>query len=201
MHVSLLPKSSEPRSGRDDDAARRRSQNGLGRVPGPAARREWAMILSEPGLMQWGKRVGREVRAPVFLGLRGPLGAGKSVFARAVARGAGVEGPVPSPTFNLLFRYPTGRGCDLVHMDLYRVEDAGELWELGWEEIGLRGEIVLVEWPERAGGLLPGDRWEVDLAAPEPGSHLREVRVTSFGLPPNLPGFPFGQLPEGTEGG
>ena len=46
-------------------------------------------------------------------------------------------------------------------MDLYRVEDMGELWEIGWEELGARREIVLVEWPERAGGLLPGDRWEI----------------------------------------
>ena len=56
------------------------------------------MILSEGGLERWGNRVGREIRWPAFLGLKGPLGAGKSVFARAVARGAGVDGPVPSPT-------------------------------------------------------------------------------------------------------
>lgn len=150
-----------------------------------------AMILTEEGLVRWGKRVGQEIREPVFLGLKGPLGAGKSVFARAVAWGAGVEGPVPSPTFNLLFRYPTRRGCDLVHMDLYRVEDAGELWELGWEEIGRQGEIVLVEWPERAEGLLPPDRWEIELKASEAGSHLREVRLTCFGHPHDLPEFPF----------
>jgi len=149
------------------------------------------MILTQEGLVRWGKRVGQEIREPVFLGLKGPLGAGKSVLARAVARGAGVEGPVPSPTFNLLFRYPIRRGCVLVHMDLYRVEDAGELWELGWEEIGLQGEIVLVEWPERAEGLLPADRWEIELKASEAGSHLREVRLTRFGHPHDLPEFPF----------
>lgn len=150
------------------------------------------MILSEGGLERWGNRVGREIRWPAFLGLKGPLGAGKSVFARAVARGAGVDGPVPSPTYNLLFRYSTPRGCDLVHVDLYRVEDMGELWEIGWEELGARREIVLVEWPERAGGLLPGDRWEIELKAPRSGSRMREITLTSFGNPPGLPGFPFG---------
>jgi tRNA threonylcarbamoyladenosine biosynthesis protein TsaE len=148
------------------------------------------MILSENGLIRWGTRVGREIHEPVFLGLKGSLGAGKSVFARAVARGAGVSGPIPSPTFNLVFRYATRRGCYLVHMDLYRIEETGELWELGWEELGRQGEIVVVEWPERAGGLLPGDRWEIELKVPASGPHLREVSVSCFGDPPELPGFP-----------
>jgi tRNA threonylcarbamoyl adenosine modification protein YjeE len=148
------------------------------------------MILSEPDLVRWGTRIGAEVGGPIFLGLKGPLGAGKSVLARAVARGAGVEGPIPSPTFNLLFQYPTGRGFHLVHMDLYRVEKAEELWELGWEDLGATGELVLVEWPERAGDLLPEDRWEIDLVVPERGSLLREVAVSRFGNPPHLPGFP-----------
>lgn len=149
------------------------------------------MILSESGLVHWGERVGREVSGPVFLGLNGPLGAGKSVFARAVARGAGVDGPIPSPTFNLLFRYPTRRGGPLVHMDLYRIEEVGELWELGWEELGRGEEILLVEWAERAGRLLPEDRWEIDLRVLETAPDLREVAVSCFGAPPDLPGFPF----------
>lgn len=148
------------------------------------------MILSEPELIRWGDRIGKEVGGPLFLGLRGPLGAGKSVLARAVARGAGVEGPIPSPTFNLLFRYPTPRGGLLVHMDLYRVENPEELWELGWEELGASGEVALVEWPERAGDLLPFDRWEIQIEIPEPGSKVREVAVSRFGNPPHLPGFP-----------
>jgi tRNA threonylcarbamoyl adenosine modification protein YjeE len=148
------------------------------------------MILSEGELIRWGSRIGREISGPVFLGLKGPLGAGKSVLARAVARGAGVEGPIPSPTFNLIFRYPTPRGLPVVHMDLYRIEDPGELWELGWEELGAQGELVVVEWPERAGDLLPHDRWEIDLVASERGSALREVAVSRYGAPPHLPGFP-----------
>jgi tRNA threonylcarbamoyl adenosine modification protein YjeE len=148
------------------------------------------MILSEGDLVRWGDRIGKEVAGPVFLGLKGPLGAGKSVLARAVARGAGVEGPIPSPTFNLVFRYPTRTGFPLIHMDLFRIEDAAELWELGWEELGAAGEIVLVEWPERAGQLLPHDRWEIELVIPEKGSDMREVEVSRHGDPPHLPGFP-----------
>ena len=148
------------------------------------------MILTERELVQWGMALGREMDVPIFLGLRGQLGAGKSVLARAIARGAGVEGAMPSPTFNLLFRYPAGEGVQVVHMDLYRLRDPEELWELGWEELGQGPENVLVEWPERAGDHLPGDRWDIHLAAPEPGSVERLVQVHRVGTPPHLPGFP-----------
>lgn len=148
------------------------------------------MTLSEAELTAWGRRIGAEVEAPVMLGLQGPLGAGKSVLARAIARGAGVEGALPSPTFNLVFRYLAARGCDVVHIDLYRLRDADDLWELGWEELGMAGEIVIVEWPSRAGERLPEDRWDIQLSLPEPGSPLRNVQVRRVGSPPHLPGFP-----------
>jgi tRNA threonylcarbamoyladenosine biosynthesis protein TsaE len=147
------------------------------------------VILSERDVARWGYRIGRDVEPPVFVGLRGPLGAGKSVLARAIARGAGVEAPIPSPTFNLLFRY-RGRNAEVVHLDLYRLRSTDELWELGWEELGHGSEIVLVEWPERAGPHLPADRWEVTLSAPGPDSPLREVRMEKIGQPPSLPAFP-----------
>jgi tRNA threonylcarbamoyl adenosine modification protein YjeE len=148
------------------------------------------MVLTESDLVRWGNRIGGEIACPVFLGLKGPLGAGKSVLARAVARGAGVEGPIPSPTFNLLFRYPAARNLSVVHVDLYRIESPEELWELGWEELGAGPEIVLVEWPERAGETLPEDRWEIELVAPDLSSEFRDVVVTRIGNPPHLPGFP-----------
>jgi tRNA threonylcarbamoyl adenosine modification protein YjeE len=148
------------------------------------------MLLTEKELALWGRRIGTEVGAPIFLGLRGQLGAGKSVLARAIARGAGVEGAMPSPTFNLLFRYPAREGVEVIHLDLYRLRDPEDLWELGWEELGQGSEIVLVEWPERAGHHLPEDRWDIHLVPPEPGSHLRMVQVERAGEPPHLPGFP-----------
>ena len=148
---------------------------------------ETRMVLSEEELARWGERIGSSVRAPVFLMLRGPVGAGKSVLARAVARGAGVRGVVPSPTFNLVFRYRGVRRRTIVHMDLYRLNDESELAELGWFELGGRGEIVIVEWPERARAVLPGDRWEISLNAPAPGATVRAVEVLRRGSPPGLP--------------
>jgi tRNA A37 threonylcarbamoyladenosine biosynthesis protein TsaE len=75
-------------------------------------------------------------------------------------------------------------------MDLYRIETVGELSELGWEEMAASSAIALVEWPERAGDLLPDDRWEIELALPEGEPELRTVSVSRFGKPFHLPGFP-----------
>lgn len=145
--------------------------------------------LTEAELARWGERVGATVEVPVFLALRGDLGAGKSVLARAIARGAGVEGPMPSPTFNLVYEYHGRRGVDVYHLDLYRLEDPEEVWELGWSEMGRGPDIVLVEWPERAEPLLPPERWELELTIPEPGATIRTVRVRAYGEPPPLPGW------------
>jgi tRNA threonylcarbamoyladenosine biosynthesis protein TsaE len=140
-------------------------------------------------LQQWGHEIGVTVRTPVVLALRGELGAGKSVLARAVARGAGVVGALPSPTFNLLFRYETPQGRVVSHLDLYRLEDPNEVWELGWRELGEGNEIVVIEWPERAEALLPTRRWDVHI---EPGSttETRTISAAPVNDPPPLPGPP-----------
>ena len=141
-------------------------------------------------MIRWGEAIGAAARTPLFLLLRGPLGAGKSVLARSIAHGAGVEGAVPSPTFNLVFRYPSRRGVQVVHLDLYRLSGPGELWELGWQELGGQDELVLVEWPERAEGMLPEHRWEITLGAVSGDREARTVSVSRFGVPQYLPGFP-----------
>ncbi|HEX5724441.1 MAG TPA: tRNA (adenosine(37)-N6)-threonylcarbamoyltransferase complex ATPase subunit type 1 TsaE [Longimicrobiaceae bacterium] len=151
-----------------------------------AAPGEMTAVLDEAGLAAWGARIGAEAGTPLVLALRGDLGAGKSTLARAVARGAGVEGEVPSPTFNLLFRYATPAGKEVLHLDLYRLEREDEVWELGWAELGGPGALVLIEWPERAERLLPAPRWDVALAEDGTGER-RVVRATPVGAPPPLP--------------
>jgi tRNA threonylcarbamoyladenosine biosynthesis protein TsaE len=152
----------------------------------PAVPAVTAAELTESELISWGERIGREVEAPVVIALRGDLGAGKSTLARAVARGAGVEGSIPSPTFNLLFRYDAGRGRSVVHLDLYRLTDPEEVWELGWSELPEPNEIVLIEWPERAEALLPAPRWDVSLE--ETGdTDRRRIAARPVGEPAALP--------------
>lgn len=141
----------------------------------------------------WGRAIGAHARMPLVVALSGELGAGKSVLARAIARGAGVTGAMPSPTFNLVYRYEPADGVEVWHLDLYRLEDADEVWELGWRELGEGKQIVLVEWPERAAELLPAPRWDVELTA-ESDPDLRTIVARRVGDAPELPqldgGFP-----------
>lgn len=151
------------------------------------------LTLTEGDLETWGRRIGAEIGPPVFIGLRGPLGAGKSVFARAVAEGAGVREYLPSPTFNIVFRYPLGGGASVVHADLYRLRSVEELGGIGWDDlVDDERAIVLVEWPERAGGELPADRWEVTLEYSGEGPGMRTVGAERRGDPSPLPVFPVG---------
>jgi tRNA threonylcarbamoyl adenosine modification protein YjeE len=148
-------------------------------------------VLTEEALARWGRRIGAEARTPLVVALRGDLGAGKSTLARAVAHGAGVAGDVPSPTFNLVFRYDTPRGVQVHHLDLYRLEREDEVWELGWSELGGADDLVLIEWPDRAEALLPAPRWEVEIQD-EGDPSARRVTARAVGEPPPLPAFPDG---------
>ena len=97
--------------------------------------------------------------------LEGPLGAGKSAFARAFLRSLCGDPAleVPSPSYTLVQSYdlPGGRGV-AHHFDLYRLSGPGDLAELGWEEA--REGILLVEWPERLGPLRPSGHEALTLA-------------------------------------
>ncbi|MBN2727287.1 tRNA (adenosine(37)-N6)-threonylcarbamoyltransferase complex ATPase subunit type 1 TsaE [Candidatus Mcinerneyibacteriota bacterium] len=95
------------------------------------------------------KLAGELARGAVVL-LYGDLGAGKSVFARGMARFYGIpEKEVRSPTFTLLNIYPSSRGA-VNHFDLYRIEDSEELFQLGFDEHLEEGVVSIIEWAEKA---------------------------------------------------
>jgi tRNA threonylcarbamoyladenosine biosynthesis protein TsaE len=94
----------------------------------------------------FGEGFGKRLRAGDLVLLTGELGAGKTTFVRGVARGVGSSAPVASPTFQLVRIY-AGR-LQLAHLDLYRIESATELADLGLDELLDQGAAV-VEWGER----------------------------------------------------
>lgn len=143
-------------------------------------------MLDERQLAEWGREIGTAVETPAVFALRGDLGAGKSVLARAIAQGAGVGSAMPSPTFNLLFEYETNNGI-VSHLDLYRLEDPDEVWELGWRDLAQGNQIVLIEWPERAEALLPEPRWDIHLRPGSAGALHRDVSFVPVGGPPPIP--------------
>lgn len=112
-------------------------------------------LADEAATEQLGAGLAARLKPGDVVGLKGDLGAGKTTLARAIIRAA-MNDPdliVPSPTFTLVETYDTPLG-PYWHFDLYRLETPEQVYELGWEEALAEG-IVLLEWPERLGPLLP----------------------------------------------
>jgi len=121
------------------------------------------ILSSEEETIALGERLGRKLKPGAVVLLRGELGAGKTTFARGLARGAGYKGRVSSPTFALAHVYRC-KTLTLHHLDLYRVAKGADA-EIGLDELlaDPRGAVI-VEWPAAAGGRWPKDRLEVCLA-------------------------------------
>ncbi len=129
-----------------------------------------------------GQRLGEALRAGDAVLLIGELGAGKSVLARGIARGMGVIGPLPSPTFTLMAQHKGAR-CPLYHMDLYRLADEEEFFAAGLEEYAYGDGVAVIEWPQRAMDALPERRLTIEIAYIEDGQ-ARQIRLGAEG------GFP-----------
>ncbi len=110
----------------------------------------WSVVSDgESQTLELGWRLGRLLQQSTLVLLQGDLGAGKTVFARGIARGLGVDPQIPitSPTFTLMNHYH-GR-LDLYHFDLYRLSDPDELIELGFDDYAYGSGVALIEWPEK----------------------------------------------------
>lgn len=148
-----------------------------------------AVTLRLPDLAATGRlaaRLAALARPGDAILLEGPLGAGKSAFARAFLRAATGDPAleVPSPSFTLVQGYDLPGGIEAQHFDLYRLAGPAEVAELGWEEA--RRGIVLVEWPDRLGPLRPVEALTLSLA---PGATEEERIATLAGWEARLAGL------------
>lgn len=109
---------------------------------------------SEQAMEAFGAHFAGALGAGCIVYLSGPLGAGKTTFARGFLRALGHRGAVKSPTYTLIESYVLG-GRAIHHLDLYRVADAAELEFIGLRELADADAVCLVEWPERGADLLP----------------------------------------------
>ncbi len=138
------------------------------------------MIVDETALVGIAGALAATLRPNDVIALSGDLGAGKTTFARAVLRGLGWAGEVPSPSFTLVQTYPTAP--PVWHVDLYRLGSADEVDGLGLDE-AWDAAVVIIEWPERMGDRLPADalRLRLDRAGDA-------TRTLTWTVPPSWEG-------------
>ena len=117
------------------------------------------VVRDEAEMEALGAEIAADLPPGSVLALVGGLGAGKTRFVKGLAKGAGYEGEVTSPTFALVHEYRGGR-LPLFHFDLYRLKDEGELLGIGWDEFFDEPGIVIAEWADLFPDLLPPEtRW------------------------------------------
>ena len=134
---------------------------GAGRAPGGAGPRR-LLLPDAAATAALAAALAPLARRGDVIGLVGPLGAGKTTFARGFVGALGGGGRVPSPTWSLVECHAAGE-WDVWHFDLHRLERADDVWELGLEEALVDG-VSLIEWPEIVAHLLPAARLTLRLA-------------------------------------
>lgn len=116
----------------------------------------------------WAREFAGNLTAPCVVALHGELGMGKSEIARTIIQTLrGADTVVPSPTFTIVQSYD-----GISHFDLYRIEDADELVEVGLEH-AMQNDITLIEWPEIAENILPADTIHVFIAQHGDGRRIK----------------------------
>ena len=119
-------------------------------------------LYNETAMTELAAQMAQHITAPLVIFLHGDLGAGKTTFARAMIQALGHMGRVKSPTYCLIEQYAVNN-MQVLHLDLYRIADAGELEFLGIRDLLDCNTVLLVEWPENGIGALPSPDVSVQL--------------------------------------
>lgn len=114
---------------------------------------------SEEQTKRLGMKLGKLLQAGDIICLEGPLGSGKTCFAKGIGIGMGVEEPITSPSFILINEYKTPSGLTLYHIDFYRLNDpVEEALAIGIEEKFYGDGVCVIEWADRARDIIPPER-------------------------------------------
>ena len=114
---------------------------------------------SEAETEQTGAQFAEKLPDGAVVAMYGDLGAGKTAFVRGMARGMGLKCRVSSPTFMIVNEYLGER--ELIHFDMYRLNSADELYDIGWEDYLNRGAVCAVEWSEKVTDAFTGEEYTV----------------------------------------
>ena len=117
-----------------------------------------AELKDEAGTLALGAALSRALAPGLTIYLHGDLGAGKTALTRALLHAAGYPGHVKSPTYTLAEPYTVqlaGQAVEVVHFDLYRMSSEEEFLDAGFREYFNHRTVCIVEWPEKAGAVLP----------------------------------------------
>ncbi|MCM1123823.1 MAG: tRNA (adenosine(37)-N6)-threonylcarbamoyltransferase complex ATPase subunit type 1 TsaE [Eubacterium sp.] len=109
-----------------------------------------------------GRQIGQRVQAGEVYTLIGDLGVGKTVLTQGVAAGLGIEETINSPTFTIVQIYEEGR-LPFYHFDVYRIDDAEEMEEIGYEDYFYGEGVCLIEWANRIEEILPSPHWQITI--------------------------------------
>jgi len=144
----------------------------------PSLQAHWAGYLpDEAATLRLGGVLAACIAPGMRIYLRGELGSGKTTLVRALLRGLGAEGTVKSPSYALVELYVVSR-LHLYHFDFYRFMNPSEFGDAGLADYFRDGDgVCMVEWPERAGGVLPPPDLELELAYSGTG---RDINVRAF---------------------
>lgn len=133
---------------------------------------------SEAETSALGAELASRLAPGAVIAMYGDLGAGKTAFTRGLASGLGLKSRVSSPTFTIVNEY-LGR-IPLFHFDMYRLKDADELFEIGWEDYLARGGVCVVEWSENVEGAFPPETIVVKIE--KTGENERIIEIEGIEL-------------------